>query len=229
VSSSAPSPGGASPRPTPPPLPGPGADAVTADRWRVVGLALHGIWAALLLAAVLLWVRTAFFGDSTSEVTGVVRLLGAPFALLAVAVLWWVWRSARRLRAGGREGWTVPLALGGVAIAQAALTGMPLLATAGSGGGAPGAALATLGGGVALGAVSLGAALLGRRSWDRLAADTDRTASEATAPDRTASDLGRPDAAAAVPTAAVPTTTDEAPTSRPGPDDPGAVPGHLTG
>jgi hypothetical protein len=151
----------------------PPADAVTAARWRVVGLVLHGIWAALLLVAVLLWVRTAFFGDSTTDVTGVVRLIGAPFALLALAVLWWVWRSSRALRAGRREGWTVPLALGGVAVAQAALTGMPLLATSGSGAGAPGGALATLGGSVLLGAVSVGSALLGRRAQDRLAETAD--------------------------------------------------------
>ncbi|WP_392542713.1 hypothetical protein [Oryzobacter telluris] len=137
------------------------------DRWRTVGLTLHVVWAVLLVGAVLLWVRVAFLGGADVD-TGAARLFGGPFALLALGILWWVWRSSRTLRAGRREGWTLPLALGGVAVAQAVMTGMPLLAASrGGGGGSLGWVVAVIATGAALGVLSLGASLMGRRAWDR--------------------------------------------------------------
>ena len=48
--------------------------------------------------------------------------------LVAIGLLWWAWWSARALRRGGREGWTLLLVLGGVSVVQAILTSRAVLA-----------------------------------------------------------------------------------------------------
>lgn len=131
------------------------------DRWRVAGLAVHGAWALLLLAAILLWLRIAVAPGPGEDVHGYVRLFGAPFAVLAGGILWWVWRSARHLRAGRPEGWTLPLALGGVAVVQSVVTTLPLVLA--PGGGAADAVAPFLAG-AGFGAVSVAVGLVGRRS-----------------------------------------------------------------
>ncbi len=98
-----------------------------APRWGTAGLVLLGVWSALLAAAVALWVYAAFLSGSASADRGLVRLVGAPFVLVAVGLLWWAWRSARALRQGRREGWTLLLVLGGVAVMQAVLTAQAVL------------------------------------------------------------------------------------------------------
>jgi hypothetical protein len=141
-------------------------------------LVLLGVWSALLAAAIALWVYTAFLSASTSGDRGLVRLVGAPFVLVAVGLLWWAWRSARALRQGRREGWTLLLVLGGVAVMQAVLTAQALLASsrtsgAGGTGGAGGAAgsgpspevAAGLLAAIVLGLVSAIVAVLARRAW----------------------------------------------------------------
>ena len=82
-----------------------------AHGWRVAGLAVLGVWALLLVAAVALWVRVAVLAgpddgaDGTGAADGSIRLLGAPFVLLALGILWWVWRSARHcVTTGSRAG-----------------------------------------------------------------------------------------------------------------------------
>ncbi|HET6968500.1 MAG TPA: hypothetical protein VFI44_09495 [Ornithinibacter sp.] len=135
-----------------------------AHGWRVAGLAVLAVWALLLVLAVVLWVRVAVFADPDDGANGAIRLFGAPFVLLALGILWWVWRSARHLRHHRVEGWTLPLALGGVALVQSVVTMLPLaLSSAGTGGDAV-AFLA----GAGLGVVSLAVGLLGRRAWVRL-------------------------------------------------------------
>lgn len=136
-----------------------------ADRWRVAGLAVLGVWALLLAVAVVLWVRVAVFADPDDGANGAIRLFGAPFVLLAVGVLWWVWRSARHLRHRRPEGWTLPLALGGVALVQSVVTALPLATSSGLAGWDAAAPFLV---GAGLGAVSVAVGLLGRRSWTRL-------------------------------------------------------------
>jgi hypothetical protein len=153
-------------------------------------LVLLGVWSALLAAAIALWVYTAFLSASTSGDRGLVRLVGAPFVLVAVGLLWWAWRSARALRQGRREGWTLLLVLGGVAVMQAVLTAQALLASsrtsgAGGAGGAAGSGpspevAAGLLAAIVLGLVSAIVAVLARRSWaateaDEAAPDEDLT------------------------------------------------------
>ena len=101
------------------------------DRWRTAGLALLGVWAALLVVAIALWVRVAFLSGTDTADRGLVRLAGAPFVLVALGLLWWAWWSARALRRGRREGWTLLLVLGGVSVVQAVLTARAVLAVAG--------------------------------------------------------------------------------------------------
>ena len=99
----------ASPRPgcrPPPPRPTHHL-ARPGDRWRLPGLVLLGTWSALFVVAIALWVRVAFLSgtDGTATDRGLVRLVGAPFVLVAVGLLWWAWWSARALRrAGARAG-----------------------------------------------------------------------------------------------------------------------------
>ena len=110
-----------------------------ATRWGTAGVVLLGVWSALLAAGVALWLYAAFLSGSTSTDRGLVRLVGAPFVLVAVGLLWWAWRSARALRQGRREGWTLLLVLGGVGVVQAVLTAQAFLAasrTSGAGGSA---------------------------------------------------------------------------------------------
>jgi hypothetical protein len=145
------------------------------DAWRLPGLVLLGVWAALFTVAVALWLRVAFFsGDGADR--GVVRLVGAPFVLVALGLVWWAWWSARALRSGRREGWTLLLVLGGVSVVQAVLTARAVLAT--PSGGTTGATGVTASGPprevvggllvvIALGLVSVVVALLARRSWAR--------------------------------------------------------------
>ncbi|HET7821606.1 MAG TPA: hypothetical protein VFL10_08780, partial [Ornithinibacter sp.] len=106
------------------------------DRWRLPGLVLLGTWSALFAVAIVLWVRAAFLsgtGDGSGDGDrGLVRLVGAPLVLVAVGLIWWAWWSARALRRGRREGWTLLLVLGGVSVVQALLTAQAVLASSGS-------------------------------------------------------------------------------------------------
>ena len=86
----------------------------------------------------------------------------APFVLVALGLLWWARWSARALRRGRREGWTLLLVLGGVAVMQAVLTAQAVLASSGTGGtggtagsGLPPEAAAGLLAAIGLGLVSL--------------------------------------------------------------------------
>ncbi len=131
---------------------------------------LLGLWSVLLAAAVALWVYAAFLSGAASTDSGVVRLVGGPFVLVAAALLWWAWRSARALRQGRREGWTLLLVLGGVAVVQAVLTAQAVLAASRSGAGTAGSGLprevaAGLLAAIALGLASVTVALLARRAW----------------------------------------------------------------
>lgn len=160
----------------------------SADRWRAAGLAVLAVWAVLLGLAVALWVRFALFGGSGEDVHGYIRVFGAPFVLLALGLLWWVWRSARHLRHRRPAGWTLPIALGGVALVQSFVTTLPLALSAASGaGGSPDDgsgpgwdAAAPFLAGLVLGAVSLVVGLLGRRSWALVAADGGSDVGEGT-------------------------------------------------
>ena len=140
------------------------------DRWRMPGLVLLGVWAALFVVAIALWVRVAFLSGTGTGDRGLVRLVGAPFVLVALGLLWWAWWSVRALRRGRREGWTLLLVLGGVSVVQAVLTGQAVLASSsGTGGaGSTGPPREIVGGllvVIALGLVSVVVAVLARRSW----------------------------------------------------------------
>ena len=141
------------------------------DRWRVPGLVLLGTWSALFVVAIGLWVFAAFLSGTDGGDRGLVRIVGAPFVLVAVGLLWWAWWSSRALREGRREGWTLLLVLGGVSVAQAILTARTLLATSSStanGATTSGPPREIVGGllaVIALGLVSVVVAVLARRSW----------------------------------------------------------------
>ncbi len=141
------------------------------DRWRVPGLVLLGTWSALFVVAIGLWVRAAFLSGTDTGDRGLVRVVGAPFVLVAVGLLWWAWWSSRALREGRREGWTLLLVLGGVSVAQAILTARTLFATSSStanGATTSGPPREIVGGllaVIALGLVSVVVAVLARRSW----------------------------------------------------------------
>ena len=171
-----------------------------APRWSTAGLVLLGVWSALLAAAVALWVFAAFLSGSASGDRGLVRFVGAPFVLVALGLLWWAWRSAQALRRGRREGWTLLLVLGGVAVMQAVLTARAVLASSGTSGttgtsgtsgagGASGAGLppevaAGLLAAIVLGLVSVTVSLLARRAWaatEAAEADAESTEAERTA------------------------------------------------
>lgn len=142
------------------------------DHWRTAGLVLLGVWSALFSVAIVLWVNVAFLSGPGTADRDLVRLVGAPFVLVALGLLWWAWRSVRALRRGRREGWTLLLVLGGVSVAQSVLTAQALLAS--SSGSASGASAASgpprevIGGllaAIGLGLVSLTVAVLARRAW----------------------------------------------------------------
>ena len=76
--------------------------------------------------------RVALVPDGGDGPNRTVVLLGAPFVLVALGLLWWTWSSARALRSGRREGWTVLLALGGVAVAQTVMTAPGIVSASGS-------------------------------------------------------------------------------------------------
>jgi len=141
------------------------------DRWLVPGLVLLGTWSALFVVAIGLWVRAAFLSGTDTGDRGLVRVVGAPFVLVAVGLLWWAWWSSRALREGRREGWTLLLVLGGVSVAQAILTARTLLATSSStanGATTSGPPREIVGGllaVIALGLASVVVAVLARRSW----------------------------------------------------------------
>ena len=141
------------------------------DRWLVPGLVLLGTWSALFVVAIGLWVRAAFLSGTDTGDRGLVRVVGAPFVLVAVGLLWWAWWSSRALREGRREGWTLLLVLGGVSVAQAILTARTLLATSSStangatDSGPPREVVGGLLAVIALGLVSVVVAVLARRSW----------------------------------------------------------------
>ena len=158
-----------------------------APRWGTAGLVLLGVWSALLAAAVALWVFAAFLSGSAGADRGLVRLVGAPFVLVALGLLWWASRSARALRQGRREGWTLLLLLGGVAVVQAVLTAQAVLASsrtsgnsgAGGASGPPPEIAAGLLAAIVLGLVSVTVALLARRSWPTTADPADDQAAAA--------------------------------------------------
>lgn len=130
-----------------------------------VGLALLGVWSALFALAVAVWVYVAFLSRSAAADRGLVQLVGTPFVLVALGLLWWAWWSARSLSRGRPEGWTLLLVLGGVSVAQAVLTAQALLS---SPSGAVGSATRreVVGGLLAVIALGLGSvvvAVLGRR------------------------------------------------------------------
>ena len=148
--------------------------------WGTAGLVLLGVWSALFAVAVVLWVYVAFLSGAASGDRGLVRLVGAPLVLVALGLLWWAWWSARALRRGRREGWTLLLVLGGVAVMQAVLTAQAVFAssrTSGAGGtagsGPPPEAAAGLLAAIGLGLVSLTVAFLARRAWAAADADPD--------------------------------------------------------
>ena len=157
------------------------------DRWRMPGLVLLGTWSALFVVAIALWVRVAFLSGTGGGDRTLVRVVGAPFVLVAAGLLWWAWRSVRALRSGRREGWTLLLVLGGISVVQAVLTAQAMLAsssgsagsTGGTGGSEPpqdvvGGLLAV----IAFGLVTLVVAVLGRRSQARADADDDVSTTE---------------------------------------------------
>ena len=164
------------------------------DRWGTPGLALLGVWAALFVVAIALWVRVAFLSEADTAERGLVRLAGAPIVLVALGLLWWAWWSARALRRGRREGWTLLLVLGGVAVVQAVLTSRAVLASptgTGAGGdatagGPPREVVGGLLAVIALGLVSVVVAVLARRSW----AAADAAALEDSTPADGVSDPG---------------------------------------
>ena len=139
------------------------------------GLVLLGVWAALFVVAIALWVHVALFSGTGTGDRGLVRLVGAPFVLVALGLLWWAWWSLRALRHGRREGWTLLLVLGGVSVVQAVLTGQAVLASSSGTGGAgstepPREIVGGLLVVIALGLVSVVVAVLARRSWAAAAA-----------------------------------------------------------
>jgi hypothetical protein len=153
-------------------------------RWRTPGLVLVAVWGTLFAVAVLLWVRVALLPGDGEDVHGYIRLLGAPFALVALGLVWWAWRSAAALRRGRREGWTILLVLGGVAVAQTVMTAPGVVAASAgpgtpgvgdAGAGPPGELLTGMLVAIGLGLASLAVGLLGRRSWAP-AADGDEEA-----------------------------------------------------
>ena len=165
------------------------------DHWRTAGLVLLGVWATLFVVAIGVWLRVSFLSGAGTGDRGLVRLVGAPFVLVALGLLWWAWWSVRALRRGRREGWTLLLVLGGVSVAQAVLTAQAVLASSGSeAGGAPGATeppREVFGGllaAIALGLVSVVVAVLARRSW--AAADAADAADVSDAADDSTADLG---------------------------------------
>ena len=143
------------------------------DHWGTAGLALLGVWAALFVVAIGLWVRVAFLSGTDTTDRALVRLAGAPVVLVALGLLWWAWWSARALRRGRREGWTLLLVLGGVSVVQAVLTARAVLAApagTGTGGtaagtGPPREVVGGLLAVIALGLVCVVVAVLARRSW----------------------------------------------------------------
>jgi hypothetical protein len=102
-----------------------------------VGVVLVALWCAFLAGAVLLWLRLLLFPGEGADPHGYVRLVGAPFVLVALGLLWWGWRSVGALRRGRRDGWTFLLVLGGVAVAQTVMTA-PAVVGAMAGPGTPG-------------------------------------------------------------------------------------------
>jgi len=162
-----------------------------ADRWRGPGIVLLATWAALFIVAVALWVRVALLPGTGTADRGLVRVVGAPFVLVALGLLWWAWWSVRALRARRREGWTLLLVLGGVSLAQGVLTARAVLASspgaAQGGSSAAGPPREVVGGllvVIALGLVSVVVALLARRSWAAAdPADPANSADPSTTPD----------------------------------------------
>ena len=135
--------------------------------WRTAGLVLLAVWAAVFVAALALFVRVALVPDADDGPNRSVVLLGTPFVLVALGLLWWTWSSARALRGGRREGWTVLLALGGVAVAQTVMTAPGVVSASGSatGSGPPREVVGGMLAMIVLGVVTLTVAVLGRRAW----------------------------------------------------------------
>ncbi len=138
-----------------------------AGPWLTPGLVLLAFWAAVFVAALVLFLQVALVPAGDDGPNRSVLLLGVPFVLVALGLLWWTWSSARALRGGRREGWTVLLALGGVAVAQTVMTAPGIVSASGSATGS--APLREVLGGmlamIALGLVTLAVAVLGRRAW----------------------------------------------------------------
>lgn len=164
------------------------------DHWRTAGLVLLAVWSAFFVVGVALWVRIAFLANGTDDPHGYIGVFGAPFVLVALGLLWWAWWSARALVRGRREGWTLLLVLGGVAVAQSVLSAPGVLSSA-TGPGTPGVTgssgpprelVAGMLAAIGLGLVSVVVAVLGRRSW--AAADAADEAAAGPAPTEGVSD-----------------------------------------
>jgi cation transport ATPase len=129
----------------------------TADRWRVVGIALALLWVVLLMVVVGLWVRVTWYPQPDDEIRGYVPLLLAPAAVVSVLLAGWALGSAWRLYRRRRSGWDAPLVLGALAVAVSGYSLVPSTTVVPEM--------------LWLGVVGLGsavAATLGERAWRRL-------------------------------------------------------------
>jgi hypothetical protein len=138
--------------------PVPQGAVVTADRWRLVGIAIDAVWVVPLLFVAAFWVRVTWYPSPDDEVRGFVPVLLAPAAVLSALLVGWAATSAWRLYRRRRSGWDGPVVLGALAVAVAVYSfvpsttivpEMPWLAVFGVG--------------------SVVAGILGERSWRRVA------------------------------------------------------------
>ncbi len=129
----------------------------TADRWRVVGIALALLWVVLLLVVVLLWVRVTWYPQPDDEIRGYVPVLLAPAAVVSALLAGWGLASAWRLFRRRRSGWDAPIVLGALAAAVSGYSLIPSTTAVPE--------MLWLG---VLGVTSAVAAMLGERAWRRL-------------------------------------------------------------
>lgn len=129
----------------------------TADRWRVVGIALALLWVVLLLVVVFLWVRVTWYPQPDDEIRGYVPVLLAPAAVVSALMVGWALASAWRLHQRRRSGWDAPLVLGALAVAVSGYSLVPSTTVVPE--------MLWLG---VLGVGSAVSAVLGERAWRRL-------------------------------------------------------------
>ena len=129
----------------------------TADRWRVVGIALALLWMVLLLVVVFLWVRVTWYPQPDDEIRGYVPVLLAPAAVVSALMVGWALASAWRLHQRRRSGWDAPLVLGVLAVAVSGYSLVPSTTVVPE--------MLWLG---VLGVGSAVSAVLGERAWRRL-------------------------------------------------------------